>query len=100
LINTKEVLCNAQLTFFAAPRLLAVVVFFAAVVFALPASTFLGAGTFFAVDVLDVVVFLATTGFAAALDLVVVDFVAGVFAFGFAAAAFGLAAGLFCIKND
>jgi len=86
--------------FFAAPRLLAVVVFFAAVVFALPASAFLGAGTFFAVDVLDVVVFLATTGFAAALDLVVVDFVAGVFAFGFAAAAFGLAAGLFSLAAD
>jgi hypothetical protein len=79
-----------------------VVVFFAVVVFALPASAFFGAGAFLAVAVLDVVGFFAAAGFVAvALDLVVVVFVGAVFlALGFAVEALGLAAGLFCDTND
>lgn len=86
-------------TFFAAPRLTVVVVFFAAGAFALPASAFLGTG-FFAAAVLEVVAFFAAGFVTAVLDLVPVAFAAAVFpVLGFEAEILGLAAGLFCETN-
>jgi hypothetical protein len=99
LVKYREKWGDAQPTFFGAPRLEVVVVFFAVVVFALPASAFFGAGGFFVAAVLEVVAFLAGTGFAAALDLAAVVLVDVFAAFGFGAAAFGLAAGLFYDKK-
>lgn len=104
----KENFCTAHRpTFFAAPRLDVAVDFFVVRAFALPASTFFGAGVFFAGAVLVVVAFFAATGFAAGvLDLVVVAFVVTAFAVAvfvalcFTEVVLGLAAGLFCNMHD
>ena len=80
--------------------MVAVVVFFVAVTFALPARAFLGTGSFFAAAVLEGAAFFAAAGFVTvALDLVLVTFAVAVFPdLGFAAMVLGLVAGLFCAQ--